>query len=155
MKSERGTNLPLSTPAREILLSLPSRPGAGNQPSPFVFPGRGRKDGTPAPLHWIDRSWQRVRKRAECPELTLHDLRATVSTMMERAGVRERVIDAILNHAPENPLRRRYVDAPPLEDLREALEDHGRRILKAAGVTSAAALVWPKMAAGARILEFA
>jgi integrase len=139
-KSGRPVALPLSSAARELLASLPSRTS-----SPWVFPGRPGPDGEPRPLEWVTRPWNRARARAGCSELTLHDLRATVATWMARAGVADRVISAALNQVPGGGVLNRYVDDVDAR-LREALEEHGKKILRAADVESAAALVWPLMA---------
>ncbi len=130
-KADRPLTLPLSEPLRDLLQTLPCS-------GEWVFTGEHGK-----PLTCIDKHWQRVRRRADCPELTLHDLRATVATWLDRAGVPERTIKAVLNHAPSRDVTERYTDAPAIEIMRRALEDHGAAVLEAAAVPSGAALVWP------------
>lgn len=129
-KSERPAIFPLSKAAIELLLALPKE-------TPWVIPGKIDH------LRSFGKQWEKIRVDAGAPELKIHDLRATVSTMMARVRVDYRVRRAVLNHAPLADVTDRiYTDAPhPEDELRGPLEAHGRAILKAAGVKSGAQLV--------------
>jgi integrase len=77
--------VPLSVPARELLINLPRL-------GDFVFPGlRGVFNG------W-SKSKASLDARSGVTEWRLHDLRRTMATGLQRLGVRLEVTEAVLNH---------------------------------------------------------
>ena len=96
--SKTGTRmLPLTSPAAEVLNSLPRTPD-----SPWVFPGR--KKGTR--LHNLNDSWARVRKRADLDGVRLHDLRHTFASRALALGEGLPMIGDLLGHRMVNTTAR-------------------------------------------------
>ena len=130
-KSERPFVLPLAEPVRQLLASLPSRGGE------WVLPAQSKRGH----LVSVDRQWQRVRRLAGVPELTMHDLRATVASWASRRGEHDRLINAMLNQSPPGGVVTRYIDASP-DRVREAFNAHAEEVLKVVGVRGGAELIW-------------
>jgi integrase len=134
-KAGRTHYIPLSGPALALLRQAPRVPG-----NPYILPGRGPRGATaaekaerPSPLVNIDKPWQRVRKAAGVEDVRLHDLRRTVGSWLAQAGNSLHLIGRVLNHSNQSTTA---VYARFGEDsVRAALEQHGARILGAAGVT--------------------
>jgi integrase len=79
--------IPLSTQMQALLRAQPRLKGSG-----LVFPGeRGIFSG------W-SKSKARLDQRSGVSEWTLHDLRRTVATGLQKLGVRLEVTEAVLNH---------------------------------------------------------
>lgn len=76
----------LSTEAIEILRDLP-------RSSVFVLPGR-----TGGPIGGLQKIWERLRKAAGLDGVRLHDLRHTVGSLSDRAGLTQRQIADLLGH---------------------------------------------------------
>ena len=85
--------VPLSSQAQTILQAAPRKARADDDDGPdFVFPGeQGVYSG------W-SKSKERLDKRSGVSGWTLHDLRRTAATGLQRLGVRLEVSEAILNH---------------------------------------------------------
>ncbi len=115
--------VPLSAPALEIIRSLPRQVG-----NPYLLPSivrRGRH------LVNIEKPWRRVRKAAGCADVRLHDLRRTVGSWLATSGHSLPLIGKILGH---REARTTQIYARLGEDVaKQALEDHGARIIEAAG----------------------
>ena len=95
--------------------------------NPYILPGAVSGHH----LVDIDRPWRRVRKRAGVEDVRLHDLRRTVGSWLTQDGVDLVVVKDALRHANiSTTLTYARLGADP---AREAMEDHGRRILEAAG----------------------
>lgn len=121
-KSGEAQFVALSAPALAILKSVPKQ-----EKNPFILPGRRKGQH----LVNISKPWLEVRKRAKCEDLRIHDLRRSVGSWLTQAGVDLNVIKDALRHAD---LSTTLVYAHLGEDpAREALEQHGAAILKAAG----------------------
>lgn len=94
--------------------------------NPYLLPGHrhGR------PLVNIDKPWRRVRKAAGIEDVRLHDLRRTVGSWLAQAGNSLHLIGKVLNHSSPNTtaVYARFGQ----DQVRQALEDHGKRILGAA-----------------------
>jgi integrase len=94
-KNHQPHECPLSGPVREILKTR-------SRTRDFVF-GRGA-----AGFNGWDRSKKALNKKitaklgAELPEWTVHDLRRTFATGLQRLGIRLEVTEAILNHVGGN-----------------------------------------------------
>lgn len=126
-KAGRVHYIPLSSPALALLREIDRQ--ADN---PYIFPGA--KDG--AHLVNINKPWNRVRKAAGVEDVRLHDLRRTVGSWLAQAGNSLHLIGRVLNHSNQSTTA---VYARFGEDsVRAALEQHGARIMGAAGVTPSA-----------------
>jgi integrase len=105
-----------------ILQGIPKQEG-----NPHIFPGA--KSGHH--LVNITKPWHRIRKAADVDDLRLHDLRRTVGSWMTQAGVDLNLIRDALRH--QNISTTLTYARLGQDAAREAFEDHGRRILEAAG----------------------
>lgn len=119
-KAGRPHYLPLSAPAMAILRSLPTEEG-----NPFLFPGQrpGR------PLVELKMAWERVRTLAGVPDVRIHDLRRTVGSWLAQANHSLHLIGRVLNHT--TPSTTAVYARFQSDTVRQALEDHGRRVLAA------------------------
>jgi len=122
--TKNGTDhtVPLSTPALQILRDLPRLEG-----NPYVFPSP-RVEGQP--ITNINKVWRRVRKRAGLEDVWIHDFRRTAASWLAQAGYSELIIKNLLNHTVKGPTG--IYARMKTEDLREAVEDYGRKIMRAA-----------------------
>ncbi len=126
-KAGRTHYIPLSGPALALLGQIPRIPE-----NPFILPGRVEK----ASLVNIDKPWRRVRKAAGVEDVRLHDLRRTVGSWLAQAGNSLHLIGRVLNHTNQSTTA---VYARFGEDhVRAALEQHGARIMGAAGMAPTA-----------------
>lgn len=88
--------VPLSAPAQAILEDIPEVDG-----SKLLFPAAGNPEN---PASGIGKAVERIRAglKAELgddvPQWSLHDLRRTVATGLQRLGIRFEVTEAVLNH---------------------------------------------------------
>jgi integrase len=140
-KGGRVHYIPLSGPALTLLQQMPREEG-----NPFILPGRGpraatadEKAQTPTHLVNISKPWNRVRKVAGVEDVRLHDLRRTVGSWLAQAGNSLHLIGRVLNHSNASTTQ---VYARFGEDhVRAALEQHGARIMGAAGLAPVADVV--------------
>lgn len=131
-KGDRETYVCLSSFALRVLKAWPqthdeivfpverprAKPGqGGDRPG---RPGRGFVSG-------FSRAAEDCRRRTGTDAWTIHDLRRTCATGMQRAGVAPHLIDAALNHAPPR-LARTYAVAHPITEIRGALETFGANL---------------------------
>ncbi len=117
---EQGASL--SAPALAILQALPRQ-----EKNPYILPGakKGRH------LVNIDKPWRRIRTAAGVEDVRLHDLRRTVGSWLTQGGVDLNRIKDALRHAK---IETTLVYARLGEDAaKPVMEEHGRRILEAAG----------------------
>jgi len=119
-KAGRPHYLPLSNPAMAILRSLPIEEG-----NPYLFPGRK----TGQPLVELKGAWERVRTLAGVPDVRIHDLRRTAGSWLAQAGHSLHLIGRVLNHS--TPSTTAIYARFQSDTVRDALEDHGRKILAA------------------------
>jgi integrase len=137
-KAGRVHYIPLSAPALALLREIPREDG-----NPWIVPGRGPRGATadekakaPAHLVNISKPWGRVRKVAGVEDVRLHDLRRTVGSWLAQAGNSLHLIGRVLNHSNQSTTA---VYARFGEDsVRVALEQHGARIMGAAGLAPTA-----------------
>ncbi len=122
-KSGRVHYIPLIKPAIDLLQMLPQQEG-----NPFIIPGA--KEG--AHLINIDKPWQRIRKRAGIEDVRLHDLRRTVGSWLAQSGNDLHLIGKLLNH--KSPSTTAVYSHFGQNHLRNALEDHGQKIMEAANL---------------------
>jgi len=129
-KAGRTHYIPLSAPALALLEQIPRREG-----NPHILPGK--REG--AALVNIAKPWSRVRKAAGVEDVRLHDLRRTVGSWLAQAGNSLHLIGRVLNHSNQSTTA---VYARFGEDhVRAALEQHGARIMGAAGIAPTAGVV--------------
>src|SRR5262249_53058610 len=93
-KNDQDHDIPLNRMAREILAAAPRIDGC-----PFVF----STTGTTAISGWsrakesLDKI-MRANIEDEFEDWRIHDIRRTVATGLERLGVKQQVVEALLNH---------------------------------------------------------
>jgi len=129
-KSGEAHNVPLSSEAVAILREVPQLSG-----NPFMLPGRmeGRH------LVNIDKNWRRVRDAAGVPDVRLHDLRRTVGSMLAQSGTSLLIIQKALGHS--TPAATQVYARLSQDPVREALEQHGKRLMVAAGKREAGGVI--------------
>jgi integrase len=133
--------IPLSGPALALLRDMPRVEG-----NPYILPGRGHRgmsveDRAQHPTHLVNiqKPWNRVRIAAGVADVRLHDLRRTVGSWLAQAGNSLHLIGRVLNHsnASTTQIYARFGD----DTVRAALEQHGARLMGAAGLTPPAEVV--------------
>ncbi len=82
-------------------------------------------------LVYIDKPWRRIRTAAGVEDVRLHDPRRTVGSRLAQGGVDLNRIKDALRHAKieTTPVYERLAD----DAAKPVMEEHGRRILEAAG----------------------
>jgi integrase len=115
-KQKRPHPVMLSSAAMQVLDQLPSR-----HQSEWLFPA---EEG--GPRTEPKRAWQRIRARAEIPDVRIHDLRHAVGSSLGSAGENSFLIKRALGHA-QLATTDRYVQLESLATHR-ALEDHAARL---------------------------
>lgn len=89
--------VPLSVEALTVIKAIPA-----SDKSPKLFPAMGNPkngaSGHSRALARFRRSLDEAMKRDGCERWTLHDIRRTVATGLQRLGVRFEVTEAVLNH---------------------------------------------------------
>ena len=137
-KAGRVHYIPLSAPALALLREVPRVEG-----NPFILVGRGprgasaeEKAAKPAHLVNISKPWGRVRTAAGVADVRLHDLRRTVGSWLAQAGNSLHLIGRVLNHSNQSTtaIYARFGE----DSVRAALEQHGARIMGAAGLAPTA-----------------
>ena len=126
-KAGRVHYIPLSAPALALLREIPREEG-----NPYILPGK--LPG--AHLVNISKPWDRVRTAAGVADVRLHDLRRTVGSWLAQAGNSLHLVGRVLNHSNQSTtaIYARFGE----DSLRAALEQHGARIMWAAGLTPSA-----------------
>jgi integrase len=109
MKAKQAFDLPITPQVRAVLDSIPRIHGC-----PFVF-GKSLR---------FDRIKSKVDAATSIKDWVLHDIRRTVSTGMQRFGVREDVIDAVQAHSKAG-VKRVYQRHTYAAEKREALQAWG------------------------------
>ncbi len=121
-KSGEEQTVALNAPALAILQALPRQEG-----NPHILPGAKKGHH----LVNIDKPWHRIRKAAGLEAVRLHDLRRTTGSWLAQAGVDLNRIKDALRHAN---ISTTLIYARLGDDaVKPAMEEHGRRLLKAAG----------------------
>ncbi len=126
-KADRTHYVPLSEPVLVVLQTLIEQEG-----NPYLLPGK--KQGRH--LVNIDKPWCRVRKAAGVEDVRLHDLRRTVGSWLAQAGNSLHLIGRVLNHSSQatTAVYARFGQ----DHVRQALEDHGKRLMGVARKAPAA-----------------
>ena len=129
-KAGRVHYVPFSPPAIAVLQTIPRQ-----EFNPYILAGKKRG----AHLVNIHKPWCRVREKASVQDVRLHDLRRTVGSWLAQAGNDLHLIGKVLNHSN---LSTTQVYARFGQDVvHKALEDHGARIMAAAGKSAPAEVV--------------
>jgi integrase len=129
-KQKRAHRVPLSAPARTLLLTMREESEQTEQPSPYLFPG----DAPNKPLGDIKNFWRSVCKTANIQNVRIHDLRHQYASMLASAGLSLPIIGRLLGHTQAGTTARyaHLFDAP----LRQATERVGA-LIQNAGKASA------------------
>lgn len=117
-KAGRPHYLPLSGSAMSVLHQIPEQ-----EENDYLLCGR-RKG---RPLIELKMAWSRIRIAAGCPDVRIHDLRRTVGSWLAQAGNSLHLIGRVLNHS--NPATTQVYAHFQQDAVRQALEDHGRRLM--------------------------
>lgn len=129
-KAKRVHYVPLSAPALALLREIPRIEGC-----PYILPGRPPSNPDQPHHHLVNISkpWARVRAAAGAEDVRLHDLRRTVGSWLAQAGNSLHLIGRVLNHTSTatTAIYARFGE----DTVRAALEQHGARIMGAAGLT--------------------
>ncbi|WP_295448059.1 site-specific integrase [uncultured Thiodictyon sp.] len=126
-KNGKTHYIPLSPPAVALLRDMPR-----TDDNPFILPGK--LPG--AHLVNVSKPWGRVRAAAGVEDVRLHDLRRTVGSWLAQSGNSLHLIGRVLNHSTQSTTA---VYARFGEDsVRAALDQHGARLMGAAGLTPTA-----------------
>ena len=120
----------LSAPALAILQATPRL-----DDNPHILPGAKPK----CHLVNIDKAWRRIREAAKVPDVRLHDLRRTTGSWLAQAGVELNLIKDALRH--RNLATTLIYSRLGQDAAREVMEEHGQRIMKAAGKSAPAEVV--------------
>lgn len=149
-KAEREHVLPLSQPARAIMLEAmrvgdlaeqrrAARANRRVRPVNLLFPcPRG---GDVMDPHAASRAVVRERdvfSRAGIRSFNTHDLRRTVATQLGEMGTLDEIIERILNHAPRTVTARHYNHARYEMQMRAALDAWAVRLLAIVATAEAA-----------------
>lgn len=109
-------SIPLSAPAAAYLAAL----AEGRDPgTPWVCASE-----TGGPCHNVRRAWGSIRRRAELPDVRLHDLRHSAASDALAAGVPLAAIGGMLGHRhPATTARYAHLDDPLLRRAADAVGD--------------------------------
>ena len=118
-KQKRMEHLPLSSLVLEILTDMKEE-----AESPFLFPGKVAGK----PLQEIKKAWDTIRKRADLPDVRLHDLRHTHASHLVSSGLSLSIVGKLLGHTQASTTQR-YAHLAD-EPLREAAQLFGCKVQK-------------------------
>ena len=119
--------IPLSAPAIEILKErLQNSQSPGGATFNYVFPGKGKSG------HLIEpkKAWNRILKRAEIPDLRIHDLRRTLGSWMAALGATTAIIGKTLAHKSVQATK--VYERLDIDPVREFITRANEEILKVA-----------------------
>jgi integrase len=127
--TKNGTDhtLPVHPYALTLINSLPRSPEAI-----YLFPSRHRKkNGKHRTRISLRVHWARLKDVAGITNLTLHDLRRSVGSMMRRGGVPIDIIAKIHNHLDSHVTERVYADLSNVDNrkVKEAIYQHTEQLL--------------------------
>lgn len=145
-KSNREHVLPLSKLAREILSSVPKI-----DDQDLVYSTTGT-----TPVSGFGRIKGRLDEGSGVSNWRLHDLRATVATLMEvKLRIAPYIISGVLNHSPASVrgITSVYSRADALDDRRDALEAWGSYLEQLVGDSSRDAIIQLRDRQPSQLLE--
>lgn len=103
-KQNRNHQIPVSPPLaaliKEALADKPRKPGVD-----VVFTS---SRGVPYTVDGFSKQWAKVAERAECGDITFHDLRRHVGTVLINGGERLEVVSKLLGHSNVAVTQRSY-----------------------------------------------
>lgn len=116
-KQRRMEHLPLSRRTIDILKHMKEE-----ATSAFLFPGQipGK------PLQEIKKAWNTIRKKAEIPDVRIHDLRHTHASHLVSSGLSLSIVGKLLGHTQASTTQR-YAHLAD-EPLRQATELFGTKV---------------------------
>jgi integrase len=123
-KSGKPRSIALNAAAMDLLRSIPRL-----DLNPYILPSP--VTGEPSPSLFFP--WERIRTRANLPDLRLHDLRHSFASFLVNKGVSLYVVQGLLGHA-HTKYTQRYAHLTP-DTLRDAAETVGSVIAGAATPT--------------------
>jgi integrase len=129
-KNGKAHYLPLSAAALALLGQLPKGPD-----NPYIIVGKCEGKH----LVNVSKPWGRIRTAAGIEDVRIHDLRRTVGSWLAQSGNSLHLIGRVLNHS--NTSTTAVYARFGQDSVREALEQHGRQLLGAAGITPKAEVV--------------
>ena len=116
-KGGRAHTFPLSPLAVRILRGIKKV-----KDNPFVFPGRGTRDGKPAPMTAGSKIQKSIQEASKVKDFTFHDARRTFRTGLDQLNVPPHVKDECLNHARHGVGDKHYSQYDYLDEQREAFD---------------------------------
>ena len=129
-KNKKIHYLPLSSVAMALIQKIPQH---ANNPYLLI----GKKEGRH--IVNIDKAWRRIRKAAGIEDVRIHDLRRTVGSWLAQSGNSLHLIGRVLNHS--NTSTTAIYARFGQDNVRDALEQHSKKILGAAGITEKAEVI--------------
>jgi integrase len=102
-KTKREHRIPLSGPARQLLVEMRAAADGAGEASPYLFPARAGNSGH---LTGLDRAWATLCKAAGLRGVRLHDLRHTYASILASAGLSLPIIGGLLGHTQPNTTAR-------------------------------------------------
>ena len=131
-KSGRKAVTPLPEVAVEMLQKLPRV-----RDNPYVFPGRGDRDGNPNPQSRGTGQIAPIRTASGIADFDFKTARATVRTGLEQLDIPPHEIDACLNHGPTGSGRKFYGKYTYEKQQREAFDQWADHVLTCAETRAA------------------
>jgi integrase len=122
-KNGKSHLLPIPEPILNMLKELPSFERR-DQGEGWIFPSNRNGEG-----HLVEpfKAWQRIRERAGCPDVTIHDLRRSLGSWLASEGHSLLLIGRALGHKSSSATQ--IYARLALQPLREALEANARLML--------------------------
>ena len=120
-KAGKPRHVPLSSEAIEIIRNVPRMIG-----SPYVFPSPVIPT---SPRNDVFKPWKRIREKAGCSDLRIHDLRHSVASWLTASGHSAQLIQAALGHTSIRTTMGYINRHAATEPARGALEGLGEQIL--------------------------
>lgn len=129
-KNGKKHYLPLSAAALALLKQIPRY-----DDNPYLIAGKIEGQH----LVNVQKAWTRIRKNAGIEDVHIHDLRRTVGSWLAQSGNSLHLIGKVLNHSnvSTTAIYARFGQ----DNVREALEQHGQKILGVAGLTPKADVI--------------
>jgi integrase len=113
-KQKKEHRVPLSAPARQLLVEMKAEAGV----SPYLFPARS--GGGAGHLTEIKKSWSALCKAGGISGVRVHDLRHSYASFLASAGLSLPIIGALLGHTqPQTTARYAHLFDDPLRQATE------------------------------------
>ncbi|MEQ1755272.1 MAG: site-specific integrase [Micropepsaceae bacterium] len=122
-KADRAQTVPLTDAAIDLVRGLPNQSDPELPGCDWIFTSTGS-----VPLACFSDIKNDIDEVAKVSGWRLHDIRRTVATNMQRLGVQDSVIEAVLNHAPQGVTRKHYALSKFDAEKAAALKKWGERL---------------------------